>query len=180
MRQPRAGSFADLCHQAQLLEPRYARDDSQWDESPFAWIRSLPSRSEGAAGEALLESWLTRLGYEVSPAGTAGADRCIAGVRVEIKTSTLWRCGTYRFSQLRDQDWEHVLLFGLSPRRAHLWIVPKAVALRVAIPQHRGKDGVDTRWLEIDPAAPPDELADLGGPVSRVRDVLEQTLGCTR
>jgi len=75
-----------------------------WAGSPFAWIRTRPSRQVGKIGEQLVAGWCAAKGLDVVATGDAQADRVIAGRRVEIKFSTLWASGGYTFQQIRDQN----------------------------------------------------------------------------
>ena len=45
---------------------------------------------------------------------------------MEIKFSTLWKSGVYKFQQIRDQEYDAMVLLGISPFSAACWIVPKA------------------------------------------------------
>lgn len=134
-----------------------------WEGSPFEWIMRLASRSRGKAGEVLVEAWLRRLGFRVDRPLSGDHDRVVSGQKVEIKFSTLWAQGDYVFQQLRDQDYEVVVLLGVSPTAAHGWVVPKAVAMEYSVPQHGGARGSDTRWLRFRAASPPSWMSEFGG-----------------
>ena len=136
----------------------------------------LPSRSRGKAGELLASAWLRRLGYDVRPPRSSGHDRIVEGAPAEVKFSTLWTSGEYVFQQLRDQEYTHALLLGVSPRGASAWFTPKDVAFGHAVPQHGGSKGVDTRWIRFQASSPPSSLADYGGSVQNCADVLARTL----
>lgn len=90
-------------------------------------------------------------------------DRVVSDRKVEIKFSTLWEQGDYVFQQLRDQDYELVVLLGVSPTAAHGWVVPKVVAMANSRPQHGGARGSDTRWLRFRAANPPPWMSEFGG-----------------
>lgn len=151
--------------------------ENPWIDSPFEWLRSIPSsRRKGKAGELLAEAWLEGLGYRVERPRGVGHDRVVAGRRVEIKFSTLWEAGNYVFQQLRDQDYEFVFLLGISPRGAYVWIVPKAVAWAHSTPQHGGAQGSDTRWISLDPTNPPRWLHEYGGELERATEALRRLL----
>lgn len=163
-------SSADVHYEAFLAANQDAQVEmgvrdaaTPWAGSPFEWVMSLASRSRGKAGEKLAEAWLRRLGLSVSPPRSSEHDRIVNGVPIEIKFSTLWRSGQYVFQQLRDQDYLHVLLLGLSPHEVSIWMPPKMDAFENAIPQHGGKSGTDTRWLRFDASAPPAWLEPFGG-----------------
>jgi hypothetical protein len=81
---------------AGALKGDYVRewDGDPWAGSPFAWIRTRPSRQVGKIGEQLLAGWCAAKGLDITSSGDSEADRVIAGRRVEIKFSTLWRAGS--------------------------------------------------------------------------------------
>jgi hypothetical protein len=146
-----------------------------WEGSPFEWLLTLPSRKRGKAGELLVSHWLGRMRYQVDSPASSGHDRIVEGRSVEIKMSTLWGSGDYVFQQLRDQDYEFVILLGISPPVAHVWIVPKHVAWEAATPQHGGAEGTDTRWIHIRADQPPEWLAPFGGSLETAAEVAEST-----
>lgn len=75
-----------------------------WRDSPFAWIRTVASRQRGKIGEQLVAGWCAAKGLDVLVCRDSQADRVIAGRRVEVKFSTLWASGVYKFQQIRDQN----------------------------------------------------------------------------
>ena len=79
-----------LADRADALATNYVSGpDDPWEGSPFKWILSIPSRSKGAVGEALVDGWCAAKGFDVVRTGDSEADREIEGHRVEIKFSTL-------------------------------------------------------------------------------------------
>ncbi|PKO20737.1 MAG: hypothetical protein CVU38_18545 [Chloroflexi bacterium HGW-Chloroflexi-1] len=94
-----------------------------WAGSPFAWIRTRPSRQVGKIGEQLVAGWCAAKDLDVVSSGDSQADRVIAGRRVEIKFSTLWESGVYKFQQIRDQDYDFAICLGISPFNAHCWVI---------------------------------------------------------
>jgi len=145
--------------------------DDPWIGSPFAWIKTRPSRQVGSIGEQLVAGWFAAKGMDVLRTGDSDADRVIDGKRVEIKFSTLWESGDYVFQQIRNQRYDVALLLGLSPFAASCWVVPKPVLLeqpfKVGLAhQHGGSAGVDTVWLRFRAATPPAWLAAYGGTLS--------------
>lgn len=154
---------------ADRLEHNYLGDNAQWDGSRFAWIKGgLPSRRKGVVFEELVASWCLERGLTVNPPPNTESDRIIGGLRTEIKGSTLWQGGNYRFQQIRDQDYQVLLCLGISPFDVHCWVLPKREVMRLweggqIVSQHGGAQGTDTAWLSVDPGDPPDWLRQFGG-----------------
>lgn len=154
--QPASGRITDpdvlaLETVAASLAPGYSPpDDDPWRYSPFRWILSLPSRSKGAVGEALVAGWAESKGFDVVRSPDSQADRIIEGHRIEVKFSTLWKSGVYKFQQIREQDYSYCFCLGISPFDAHAWLLPKHVLREYVIGrmgQHTGAGGADTAWL---------------------------------
>lgn len=148
-----------------------AEDDLAWEGSPFAWIRSRPSRARGAIGERIVAGWCAARGLDVVRAPDAECDRLVQGVRTEIKFSTLWRSGQYCFQQFRDQRYDVAVCLGLSPFDAHCWVLSKEQVLEHVMvhPQHGGRAGRDTGWIHVTPGAVDGWLQGQGG---RLRDAM--------
>lgn len=110
----------------------------------------------GTIAEKLVSQYLVMKGFEVDRSPDTEADRLVDGCRSEIKMSTLWGTGVYRFQQLRNQNYSFVICLGISPLDAHCWVLPKDTVMEQwesggIKPQHAGKDGSDTAWLRVDP-----------------------------
>lgn len=159
-----------------MLQAEYAADELAWLGSPFAWIKSRPSRQVGTIGERLVSGWLAAQDFDVARSPDSDADRLVNNHRVEIKFSTLWKSGVYKFQQLRNQDYSFAICLGISPFDAHCWIIPKpeitcrwqeSIRLGKEVggiqPQHGGADGRDTAWLSLKASAPPSWLSKHGG-----------------
>ena len=43
----------------------------------------------------------------------------------------LWQTGTYKFQQIRNQNYRFVVCLGISPHDAHCWIIPKNVLMEL-------------------------------------------------
>ena len=155
---------------AETLRGDYVHDDNAWSGSPFAWIRTRPSRQKGKIVEQVIAGWCAAKGLAVASSGNSGFDRVIHGYRTEVKGSTLWGTGIYKFQQIRDQGYDYVICLGISPFDAHCWVVPKEVLLARPVGvtgQHTGAAGRDTAWLSFAPTKSPPWLARYGG---RLRD----------
>jgi len=162
---------------AATLAVDYAPSENDpWEGSPFKWIRSLPSRTVGAIGEQLVAGWSAAKGFDVTRTGNSDADRIIEGHRIEIKFSTLWKSGGYKFQQIRDQEYDFCFCLGVSPFDAHAWLIPKAVLLEYVIGhmgQHTGAGGGDTAWLGFDVGNEYEWMKPCGGTLAEVRQLLE-------
>jgi hypothetical protein len=100
----------------------------------------------------------------------------INGHRVEVKFSSLWKSGIYKFQQIRNQNYEYAICLGVSPFEAHCWVISKALLLKHVIGhmgQHTGVDGQDTSWLTVDPKKPLDWLLQCGGSLDEAFLVLK-------
>lgn len=148
-----------------------------WRDSPFAWIKTRPSRQVGKIGEQLVAGWCAAKGLDVAATGDSEADRLIAGKRVEIKFSTRWDSGAYTFQQLRDQRYDVAICLGVAPFDAHCWVLSKDVLRQHVIghtPQHTGKTGTDTYWLSFPAAKPPAWLKPYGGHLADAYAILRR------
>jgi len=156
-----------------------AAGDDPWSTSPYKWLRELQSRTRGKAGEQIIAGWLASEGFTVGKPSSSNSDRSVELTQVEIKLSTQWDSGEFRFQQIRDQDYRFVILLGVMPQELKVWILPKKVALKYSTPQHTGKGGAETRWLAFDAANPPKWLTRYGGnaqeAVAAVRRYLQPT-----
>ena len=154
-----------------ILSAGFETAGDGWDGSPFAWIKRWPSsRTRGKIGEDLVAAWLAGRRFTVARSPDSDADRVVEGKRVEVKLSTRWKNGGYKFQQIRDQDYEVLICLGLCPFDAHCWAVPKSEVLRRwrdgaagISSQHGGAAGTDTAWLSFQHADPPAWLAPFGG-----------------
>lgn len=161
---------------AEGIKTDYLKGDTDpWQDSPFAWIRSLPSRQRGKVGEQLIAGWCAAKGLDVTRSPDSEADRVIAGHRVEIKFSTLWESGIYKFQQFRQQNYDAAICLGISPFAAHCWVLSQNLLRRHVIghtPQHAGRSGSDTFWLTVDPQSPPVWLTGSGGTLADAYRIL--------
>lgn len=154
---------------SQTLQADYADEESEWLGSPFAGIRARPSRQVGVIGEKLVAGFLATKGFDVSRSPDTQADRIINGERAEVKFSTLWKGGFYKFQQLRDQNYRFAVCLGVSPFDAHCWVIPKSTILaqwragQGLRSQHGGRKGTDTAWLSVTPGREPPWLRECGG-----------------
>lgn len=160
------------------LSKAYLPDaNDPWNGSPFQWIKSLPSRTVGAVGEKLVAKWAESKGFLVEKTGDSEADRLIHGHRIEIKLSTLWASGGYKFQQIRNQNYEHCFCIGLSPFEVHAWLIPKSVLEKYVIGhmgQHTGADGADTAWLGFEVGKEYDWMKPYGSSLEQVATLIAE------
>lgn len=161
--------FEILVRISQALKTDYGADELSWEGSPFQWLKTRSSRQRGAIVEKLVSQWCVENSLKVTRSPDSDADRLIEGVRVEIKSSTLWSGGFYKFQQLRDQNYAIAICLGISPFEAHCWVLPKTTIIEGwgnyegLESQHGGRSGSDTAWLTVNPKTPPDWLQGYGG-----------------
>lgn len=172
-----------LANVATELKHKYPDTDNPWISSPFAWIKTQASRTRGKIGEELVQKWCGEHGLRVEGVRDTQADMKVQGHRVEVKSSTLWKSGIYKFQQIRDQDYAFLICMGLSPTNAHCWIIPKDVLFAKDVflihvkPQHKGKEGKDTYWFQVkDPDKPEEWLDPYGGTLADASRVLVDQL----
>ena len=162
---------------ATTLAPDYAAGPNDpWRGSPFKWILSLPSRTKGAVGEALVAGWAAAKGFDVLRNPDSEADRVVEGHRIEIKFSTLWKSGGFKFQQIRDQKYDYCFCLGISPFDAQAWLLPKAVLYTHVIGhmgQHTGATGRDTSWLGFQAHEPYHWMSEHGDRLSDVERLLK-------
>lgn len=168
--------FQLLATVSEHIRPEFDERELIWKDSPFAWVRKLSSGSRGKLGKRLVAAWCAAKGLHIDSTHTSEADLSLNGHPVEVKFSTLWESGIYRFQQLRDQDYEYVICLGVSPFQAHCWVIGKKLLMEHILghkPQHRGAHGTDTFWFAVRPESPPSWLASCGGSLDQAFEVLK-------
>jgi hypothetical protein len=168
--------FELLASAANFIRQEFEKEISAWTGSPLEWVLAIPSASKGKLGKRLVDQWCAIKGLSVGNSPDSEADMLINGHRVEIKFSTLWKAGFYKFQQIRDQDYEYAIFLGISPREAHCWVVSKAVLKKYVIGhmgQHRGAKARDTDWLTVIPDNAPVWLKSYGGTLEQAYAVLK-------
>jgi hypothetical protein len=150
-----------------------------WISSPFAWITKLPSAQRGKIGKQIITKYFANKGAYVN---FNNNDCIINGHRVAIKFSTQWQNGTYKFQQIRDEDYDHLICIGISPFNAHCWIIPKPTLYQYTIRhtgQHTGINATETAWITFPVDKPPTWLTYYGGTLEKAWSIL-YTLGYGR
>src|SRR3990172_12897960 len=119
--------FELLATAANFVREEFEKNTDVWAGSPFEWVLTLPSASKGRLGKRLVYQWCAVKGLSIDSSPDSEADMLINNHRVEIKFSTLWKVGVYKFQQIRDQNYEYSVCLGISPSNAHCWVISKAI-----------------------------------------------------
>lgn len=149
------------------LQAEFEKSDA-WNNSPFEWILHLSPRQKGMIGRQLVAAWCKTKGFSIDKPKDSGEWLNINGYKVAIKFSTLWENGIYKFQQIRKEEYDYILCFGLSPIDAHCWIVERDYAIDNATPQHKSE-----YWISFKPSAPPIWIKDCGGTLEQAYRVLK-------
>lgn len=149
---------------------------ADWIDSPFRWLLPLPPATRGKVGRQLVWAWAERSGFTVEKA-TRNRQLYlrINDQIVQVKTSTLWHSGIYKFQQIRDRDYDYCFCLGISPLDMNAWIIPKeALELNVINQrgQHTGSDSAETWWFETRPESSMRWLEPYGNQLSHAREAL--------
>lgn len=157
---------------ARYYRSEYEEISDSWEGSPFDWIVELTPPTKGALGKKMIASWCRAKGLTVEDSTGKSADILINGYRFAIKFSFLWSGGFYKFQQIRNQEYDHIMCLGLSPNSAHCWVMQKDYVLAHSVSQHGGSRGSDTNWFSVDPNNPQDWLRPYGGTLEAAYKIL--------
>jgi len=164
--------YKNLIKIVNIHKNEYLISDSKWENSPFYGINYLSPAQKGALGKKIVSDWFTSLGLDVVHSKEIGVDFEINKVKFAIKTSFLWENNIYNFQQIRNQSFDYIICFGISPEEIHCWIVNKDKAIKNSVPQHGGEKGKDTFWFQVKPNKPNAWLNGLGGDLEITKQVL--------
>ena len=169
--------FDLLATAANYIKDDIVKEKIEWSDSPFYWVLHLPAASKGKLGAQLIRQWCILKQLSIGKSPDSEADLLINEQRVEVKFSTLWDAGIYKFQQIRDQNYDYIICLGISPHNAHCWVIDKQKLKEKVIGhmgQHTGKEGQETSWLTINPNEIPEWLNNYGGTLSEAYDVLKR------
>lgn len=172
--------FDLLAVAANYIKNEFDKDTSAWKGSPFEWVLRLPSGSKGKLGKRLVYQWCALKGLSIDSSPDSDADMLVNGHRVELKFSTLWENGIYKFQQIRDQNYEYAVCLGISPFEARCWVISKKILRKYVIGhlgQHTGSGGQETAWFTVNPQSPPDWFSPCGGTLDQAYRVLKSLSG---
>lgn len=168
--------FVLLATAASYLRKDFEEGYKAWVNSPFEWILHLPAGTKGKLGKQLVYQWCALKNLSVDRNSDSQADMMVNGHRVEVKFSTLWKSGFYKFQQIRDQNYEYSICLGISPFEAHCWILSKTILKSFVIGhlgQHTGSESKETAWITVDPKNPPDWILPYGGTLDQAFTILK-------
>ena len=154
-----------------------------WIDSPFAWIRLRPVRQKEEIGVRLVAGWSAMRNLDVVHSQDKQAELIVQNRRVKVSLALLEKSGSYKFQQIRNQDYEFVFCLGISPFDAHAWLISKSALAAHVIghtPQHRGRAGTDTFWISVDPQRAPEWLNACGGRLSSVLALMQKWKAAAR
>ena len=171
-----SSDFELLANSANYIKKDLEKEYAVWKDSPFEWVLRLPAGTKGKLGKQLINQWCALKGLAIDKSPDSEADMLINGHRVEVKFSTLWENGFYKFQQIRDQNYEYSVCLGISPFDAHCWVISKKVLKKIVIGhlgQHTGSRGQETAWFSVYPLNPPEWIIPYGGTLENAFGVLK-------
>jgi len=99
--------------------------EAHWTDKPNGWIRLLPNKKVGYAGERLIHS---ALGGKHHTDNSTGFDIEVGIMKIEVKTSTLsfTESNVWTWNQVRPNDpYTHLCFVAISPTSVRAFNVPK-------------------------------------------------------
>jgi hypothetical protein len=152
-----------------------------WSGSDFNWMLTLSTGARGAVGRQLVEAWVGSLGIPTGRVSENNAHYVLAwDLRIQVKTSTMWESGHFRFQQIRDQNFDLLLCLGLQPDDVSVWLFPKDVVLEHLSGvggQHTGASARETYWMNLAPGANNSWVDEYGDQFSTAKDFLSDLSG---
>jgi hypothetical protein len=154
-------------------------EDIEWIEHPLAWIRSKPSARIGKIGRLFVMGLCKKANLQVKGVGYA---LLIGKKKYQVRFSTGWSGGGFKFEQLRFEKYEAVICLGITPQRAYAWVIPQTVIFDTTgtilkkdglTPQHKGKGGSETAWINVNVQEIPSWMTQYGETISQAVDKLK-------
>jgi site-specific DNA-methyltransferase (adenine-specific) len=167
--------FQELAASASYLQENFETKSEQWKNSPFEWLRQLSARQKGSLGRILISSWCESKGLVVEKTKDSSENLEIKGNKIALKFSTLWTSGIYKFQQIREEGYDYVLCFGISPFEAHAWVFERQYVLDNARKQHRTGKGAEY-WISVHPQIPKEWTKKGGGSLDSALRILRKLI----
>lgn len=117
---------------------------SVFQGSAFEEWSKLGPTTRGVGGERLVKCIALDVGYSVYRPKGRSIDWVINNHNVEVKTAMQCKAGYFIINQVRDQDYEYIIIPVIMPKEVHLFTVPKYVMMAHSVPQHTGNGGTET------------------------------------
>jgi hypothetical protein len=150
----------------------------EWPDSAFDWTLRVATGTRGAIGRQLAEAWIASMGIPTGRLSEYNRHYVLAwNYRIQVKTSTLWDSGNFRFQQIRDQNYDFLLCLGLMPTDVSAWLIPKQTVIEHLDGvggQHTGASARETLWMNPVPGANGTWIDEYGDQLSDVRQLLLQ------
>ena len=162
--------FEMLAAIASNLQDELQNKSELWKNSPFEWLLQFSARQKSSFGRQLIAAWCESQGLVTSKPKESSESLIINSHKMSIKFSTLWTNGIYKFQQIRQEGYDYVLCFGISPNEAHCWVFKRDFIIKNAVRQHKG---AAEYWIAINPKKLPDEFKDSGGSLEQALQILE-------
>lgn len=170
--EPKVGKeFLMLAATASYLQEDLEEISDLWKDSPFEWVLQLPARKKGKLGRKLILSWLASKDIVAEPTKDSSETIIINGNYFALKFSTLWTKGHYKFQQIRNEGYDYLICFGVSPFEAHCWVFEREHVISNATKQHSG--GAEY-WIKIEPNNSPEWVKSFGGSLEEAYQILKK------
>ncbi len=182
--------FAEIEEHAKDIRIKELKENEDrkiaWRDSDLRWIKDISSPKQLSK---ILRSFLLKMivkgNFQSIEEKTQSRKHIILinDINFQIKTSTIWQGEKkrhYKFQQIRKNNYEILICFGLSPYEAHCWVIKKDCIIdddKEWIDDRTiGQHGKNSRWLIIDPDAVADWLQPLGGDLHEALAVLKEAI----
>ncbi len=152
------------------VEQEYqAKGTGEWRESPYRWLRHVNPQTKASAATEVLVRWLASTGI-VARRGVGHATSIVIDKEVlAVKVSLCWDVHrVYAFQQIRQGTYDRLLLYGIAPTGASIWLPPQSEAWQHSRRQH----AEESRMIQFPAIDPPEWLLPYGGSLDRARDFL--------
>lgn len=126
----------------------------EWSNSPFSFlIPEMTIKDIGKFGEALLIRFGQEQGYNICSAEINNDvfDVWLNDIPVEVKFATQAESGSFIANQIRDQAYQYVIVFALTPTEVVYWVFTKDEAWSLGSWQHGTNEVKDTKMLSLRP-----------------------------
>lgn len=153
----------------QLHKRSLDKDDLEWKDSAYDWIRTSPPGKRFKVGTTLLDAWAVEAGIPVAPRTEKTYTRKYAGMKVSLKFSTRWKDHVYVFQGITDSGYDILALMAIDPDDVKLWFVELSQIVSNVPPGANGQ-----RWLSFKTDEVPEWLKNSGGNLDKAAEVFKK------